>query len=563
VFLLIINSVFATEYYVAQDGSGDFSSIQQAVNGVSGGDTIIVRDGTYTGRTTIRESFNEWITIKAENQYQAKLTNAQNGADVFDIYTTGPARIIVEGFIMTNEHPTYQCGSRESNYVVHFQDAEDIIFQNNIVYGNNAPGTCNEIIKVNRGSEIYYPRNIHIRGNVLYDPASAGGSDIIDSVRPGELDIYENIFFSRNSPDSQSFITLKREVQAGDIPAQYRPARVPRHRVHKNIFLNWDGKNDQAFVQFGEDGYDEYMITNSLIENNLFIGNSANPIVAAIQLKGAESITVRANTAIGDMQGSSFGFRIGTETNNPDVDGYYIYNNIWSDPTGTMNRFGRVYEVSGTVSGIDLDNNLFWNNNNPLPTSGDILPTSDANRVVADPLINIDQNNIVLPVWNDNSFASGTLTIREEFERLVDLYGALGVGSAAIDSASGNMPSDDILGNPRDANPDIGCFEVQGGIAGCGDGNCDDSEDCTTCPADCGACGPVCGDGTCDATESCITCATDCGECPIDCVHSADLPVCDGCIDTSELSAYIDLWKSGSVEMTELMEVIGLWKNGC
>jgi len=72
-----------------------------------------------------------------------------------------------------------------------------------------------------------------------------------------------------------------------------------------------------------------------------------------------------------------------------------------------------------------------------------------------------------------------------------------------------------------------------------------------------------CGDGTCDADEDCTSCEADCGACPIDCVHEADLPVCDGCIDTTELSDYIGLWKSGSVEMPELIEAIRLWKVDC
>jgi len=48
-----------------------------------------------------------------------------------------------------------------------------------------------------------------------------------------------------------------------------------------------------------------------------------------------------------------------------------------------------------------------------------------------------------------------------------------------------------------------------------------------------------------------------------DCIHEAEQKPCDGCIDTAELSDYIDLWKIGTVSMDELMVVIGLWKEGC
>jgi hypothetical protein len=49
----------------------------------------------------------------------------------------------------------------------------------------------------------------------------------------------------------------------------------------------------------------------------------------------------------------------------------------------------------------------------------------------------------------------------------------------------------------------------------CGDGMCDASESCTSCPSDCGPCNSGCGDGTCDAlnNEVCYTCPSDCGPC--------------------------------------------------
>jgi len=45
----------------------------------------------------------------------------------------------------------------------------------------------------------------------------------------------------------------------------------------------------------------------------------------------------------------------------------------------------------------------------------------------------------------------------------------------------------------------------------CGDGTCNGTETCDTCPQDCGECPPVCGDGTCNGEETCDTCPQDCG----------------------------------------------------
>jgi len=52
---------------------------------------------------------------------------------------------------------------------------------------------------------------------------------------------------------------------------------------------------------------------------------------------------------------------------------------------------------------------------------------------------------------------------------------------------------------------------VQGEEDYCGDGNCQEGEDCSTCSTDCGACVAVskCGNGICDSGE-CSTCSSDC-----------------------------------------------------
>jgi hypothetical protein len=406
--------------------------------------------------------------LKAENDYRVTLTNVQGGqgGEAFGIFTPGAARIVVEGFVFTNADLSYTCpGGREANVLVHFQDACDIVFRDNILHGNNTPGACNELLKINRGDTLYYPRHITVSGNVFYDRPSAGGTDLIDAVRPGELDICDNIFFERSSPGSQSFITIKREVPDASIPAAYRPARSPRHRVYRNVFLNWDGLSDQAFVQFGEDADSTPMITNSVIENNLMIGNSARPIVAAIQLKGCRGITVRANTVCGNLPGGTYGLRIGTEGSNPRSSDFAIVNNVWSDPTGTMGtRFVNVYGDVDAAT-IGLDHNLFWNAGSALPGQGAVLPSADLNRIVSDPLLPTDQSSIVLPVWDDanHRFLSGSTTIREEFVRLVTAYGAIPAGSPARSGADpAAMPADDILGNRRDAAPDIGCYEFAG-----------------------------------------------------------------------------------------------------
>jgi hypothetical protein len=85
--LLLAPTLNAETYYVAPFGSDarrgsaadPFRTIQKAVDVVKPGDTVIVRDGTYTGGedavAEIRRSGtrNAWITFKAENKWGAVL----------------------------------------------------------------------------------------------------------------------------------------------------------------------------------------------------------------------------------------------------------------------------------------------------------------------------------------------------------------------------------------------------------------------------------------------------------------------------------------------------------
>jgi MYXO-CTERM domain-containing protein len=474
----------AHTYYGAvagDDATGDgseatpWATIDHAVDvGIpaEGGHTIIVQDGLYAGGNMITRGFPNPVVVRAATPYGATLTNVDGGSEALRVYVDGQANLSFEGFVFTNLHDSYTCpNGRESDYLIHIQDADDLRLHDNVIFGNNAPGTCNEVLKINRSHEGAYPRGIVISNNVFYEVANAGGADLIDAVRPGEIEIVDNIFWGkRDETLSQSFITLKRQAPA--------PGPGLRFWVHRNVFLEWGGKGDQAFLQFGEDGDAEVMISEALVENNLFIGNSPTNMAAPMQFKGVTDVEVRANTVVGDTPGGAFGFRIGTEGSNPQVTNLLVRNNVFADPTGTMGT--RLINSYGDVA-LDtfvLDNNLYFNAGNPLPTDGGLTPADDASAVVDDPGLPGDQADIVLPRWDADAgaFVSGSATIREEFLRLVESYGALAEPSAAASAADpANMPGDDIRAFARDSEPDLGAYEL-GAVSGDGDGDPGDGD---------------------------------------------------------------------------------------
>jgi MYXO-CTERM domain-containing protein len=469
--LLCVNAApaVAGTYYVATTGSdtsGDgsaakpWATIKHAAKTIpDDGSTILVKDGSYKGQVLLSRSFSKPVMIRAEHRYRARLTNP--GGEALSCYLKGKGNFSISGFEITNG-AGYACSTRQ-NYLIHFENVRGIALTDCIIHDNAAAGSCNELLKLNSGSGEAL-RDVQISGNVFYNPAPIGGADIIDAKAIGDVDIHDNIFFATvKQTKSTSYVMIKDEKQ--QLPAGVT-ARNPRFRVNRNVFLSWQGAVDQAFVLFGEDGKPYHEVTNSLIENNLLIGNSSTKITAAFQLKGVKGVTIRANTIVGDLPGSSYALRSGTEGSNPSVEGVAFYNNIWSDFTGTMTtRFINTYG-NAKLATFSLDNNLYYNGGTALSaayfTSGSLKPSDDKHAIFGDPKTGQGHGAIVLPLWEagKGAFKSGNKTIREEFVRLVQAYGAIGAGSAAIDKARGDqMPADDILGRKRDGKPDVGAFE--------------------------------------------------------------------------------------------------------
>jgi len=91
------------------------------------------------------------------------------------------------------------------------------------------------------------------------------------------------------------------------------------------------------------------------------------------------------------------------------------------------------------------------------------------------------------------------------------------------DYASGHGPQGDVVRIYNHARCVRDAGTVDPGPV-CGDGVCEQGEDCSGCASDCGACPPVCGDGVCESDETCGSCASDCGACPPVCGDG----VCEG-----------------------------------
>ncbi|MFQ5594260.1 MAG: LamG-like jellyroll fold domain-containing protein, partial [Anaerolineae bacterium] len=458
----------AGTYYVATDGSdeaGDgsaanaWATITHALDSVPDGSAVLVQPGTYFGRVRLRGTFGQGVTVRSVVPYQARLRN--DGTVITSFYGQG---ITLQGFDIAHSSPG------AGALVIQIQDLRGdgpggddatsrITLRDNVIHDS----FDNDLLKVNYGA-----RDVLIEGNVFYN--QTGHDEHIDANGVTDVTIQDNIFFNdfggsgrTNGNNTGSFIVIK---NSAGLPEN---ARIT---VRRNVFLNWQGSTGSYFVLVGEDGKPFHEARDVLVENNLMLGNAPNVMRAAFGVKGARDITFRHNTVVGDLPALAYAMRLNTEGSNPPNENIRFYNNLWSDPTGTMGAENpsRPNDFSDTPPGetlsFFLDNNLYWNGPNPIPTdAGELVNyTDDAHRLAANPALP-GLTNVVLPRWDPDAgtFVSGNATVRQEFERLVSLYAVPAGGSAVIDAANPTYaPEDDILGNPRPVGsaPDIGAYEL-------------------------------------------------------------------------------------------------------
>lgn len=452
----------APNFYVATDGNDDsgngsadspWATITHALDSVPDGSVILVREGVYTGRVRIRGQFANGVTVRSEVPYRAQLRADETVLTIFEAQG-----ITIEGFDISHLNPS------ASDLVIQIQDAmgdepggaeftSRITLRNNIIHDSYS----NDLLKINNGAQ-----QIAVLGNLFYNQGDSDEHIDINSV--ADVVVADNIFFNAfegsNRPitgESSSFIVVKDSNDSEDGIVGTRNLTIQR-----NIFLHYEGSEGHNMVLLGEDGASYFEADNVLIENNLFLGDGRH-IRAPFGTKGVHNVVFRHNTISGDMPGGAFAWRSNVEGDNQANDNIQLYNNIFSDPTGTMDNFATAPQ--GETDSFTLNNNLYWNGGQPLPTGGDesISIQDDGQMIEGDPRLNPAQN-IALPLWDSASatFGDGSADIRTVFLSLVQTYGVPQADSAAIDRADAEHGSaEDILGQPRTI-ADLGAYEVQG-----------------------------------------------------------------------------------------------------
>ena len=407
------------------------------------------QDGTYIGDNRIKRRFETYTRFAAINPYKVIF---QNSGPVVSI--VGGSRMSLEGFVFQHSGPD------ATPLVVQVYRNEDI-WSEYITFRNNIfrDSYNSDLLKIYNGA-----RFVTVRNNLFYNQGASDQHIDVNSVT--DVTIQDNVFFNDFAAsgrplenDTKHYIVIKdsNENDDGMLGAE-------RITVQRNIFLNWQGNPGDTFLQVGNDGKPYFEARDVSIQNNLFIGNSTSLIGAAFGISGAKNVEFINNTITGDLPSDAYAARIVTKEMNPKNENITFCNNIWSDPTGTM---GIITEDgnNGFSEGrpentldLSLDSNLYWNGDELIP-DGDLLSPlrDDLHGIIANPRLETDFTDLVLPVWEGTKFRSGNLQIRDEFLRLAEKYASLGQTSPAL--RRGNLTcasGHDIFRSPRDLRPSFG-----------------------------------------------------------------------------------------------------------
>lgn len=466
-------------YFVSTTGSDEvglgtaaqpWRSISYAMTLIEDGSTVWVGAGLYRGQVELTGIFKQGVTVRACHPYQTRLRNANSVDQVVVCFTC--QGVTFEGFDIA--HAIDGTGGA-GIYVLQVQDllqyegdgaehVENVTIRNNIFHDSYN----NDLIKINRGA-----RNILVEDNLFYN--QQGLDSHIDLNGVFNVVVRHNIFFNDfagsgrvDGGDTGSFVVIKDSNGERDgIVGAYDIS------IDGNLFFNWEGEpTGNGFISIGEDRKPYFQAYDVLVENNLLLGNSAELMRAPFLVRGSRDITFRHNTVSGNLPSYAYGFRLAKHTENPPNQNITFYNNIWSDPSGTMGSEDVKDWVEtdfsdsepGDTASFTLANNLYWNGDTPIYVDTEELVNidDDPKPIMADPELP-DPDGIPAPRWlpAEGEFADGSTSIDALFLTLVMRYGVPAAEPGAIERADPAFsPGVDIFGNPRSPdNPTLGAIE--------------------------------------------------------------------------------------------------------
>jgi parallel beta-helix repeat protein/predicted outer membrane repeat protein len=371
-FLLVFTSTtHAVTVYVPDD----FDTIQTALDACADGDTVIVRDGTYTGDGNRDIYFTgKAIVLMSENGPEVTIIDCEGSPSAwrrgFYFVSGEDLNTVVQGFTITNGYQTYGGGI--------YCNVSSPTITGNIIVGNTATsygggiycGSCSPTITGNTiegntanedggGIECWPSASATITGNVITGNTAAGNGGGVDCWFGSDAFIAGNTI-SQNTADWGGGIlsysctpTVTNNTIEGNVTISGAGAGL--HSLSSDIIIAGNtvtGNMSGTGTPAGGGGLSVQLGT-SIIENNIISGNTATGAAGGFFL-WYDNSTVSNNlitSNVADTLGAGgIGFFYSSAT---------LYNNTITGNSVNGEGGGVWLADSSTVNII---NTISWNN---------------------------------------------------------------------------------------------------------------------------------------------------------------------------------------------------------
>lgn len=324
--MIIAVEAFSASYYVAQDGSGDFTSIKQAIDAAQTGDQIYVKAGNYQERVRIATSNvdiigekvgDEWKTILDPSVEVSDWRSIGNGVWTTNSIPFNPALLSVDDKMLVRIRDDYMSNSStRSEYFnrpasnsytpryieipINWWDGVEAIYgyYNGTTYirFRNGDDPNNKNIKASSGGAGFMIndasnvtiKNIKIQGTqsgIIIDGNNARNNIIEDNFvihGPNRIEIVNGASFNqiRNNTLKMNYYGYENPGAWEDGKTREYAIRTHIYQVYKYVVSDYGGSDDHG-IRVAYAGSDNEIYGNHIFQGLIGIiasGSTSNPV---------------------------------------------------------------------------------------------------------------------------------------------------------------------------------------------------------------------------------------------------------------------------------------------
>ena len=385
----LLPSTRAATLYVGGAGPGNYTTIQDAIDAASPGDTVHVYGGTYFENPVVTKS----LTLEGETAESTIIDGRRKG----DVLTVGGSYVAVRGFTVQNSS-IYPIASGIALSGQKHSISGNIIRNNHIgvlfwssaqynrVYENVISGITAIQFWHSKSNQVF---NNRIQGSTGVE---LGGDSRYNSITHNEFSaIDEAIYIGRPWAVQKPYSNSIAYNVISDAPVGVAMIESEGNYVHSNILRNNDwgvfvGTRESSLNSIYQNlfeangcGVGGYDTNNSHVFENIFISNNYG-----VLLQSSDNFVIHHNNFISnDLQAFDDG-----SSNQWDI-GYPRGGNYWSDYNGTDNYSGPNQDQPGSDGIGDSPRDIPGDSNSdryPLMDSVPLtpqLPSAPRNLIAA------------------------------------------------------------------------------------------------------------------------------------------------------------------------------------